>query len=81
MTPKSVMSTTLEWLIAEADCAVRLDGVLALAAPHPVLVHNMGSGFTVDISRVAHAKSEVKNRARFEKKPLAEAELVREAMA
>ena len=54
-----------------------LDGVLALAAPHPILVHNTGAGFTAEVTRTAYAKSGEKNKSRLEKKIVPENELVR----
>ena len=54
-----------------------IDGVLALAAPHPLLVHNAGGNFDVPMTRTAYAKSEQKNKSRVEARPLSDAEIAR----
>jgi len=58
-------------------CLGGFDGAAALAAPRPLLLHNLGTRFPTALTRAAYRAAQAGGRLRLETAPLSEADLLR----
>jgi hypothetical protein len=58
-------------------CMGGFDGAVALAAPKPLVLHNVGVRFATPLSRAAYRAERATSKLRIQTEPLSEAELLR----